>query len=87
VLALPGGRGAACVPASTPAANVPPAAAADAGAGAQRTLERQAVDYVAANDYAHAAAVYEQLQQQNPQNRVYAEAARILRAKADAGAR
>lgn len=51
-----------------------------------RTLERQAVDYVAANDYAHAAQVYEQLQAQNPQNRVYAEAARILRAKADAGA-
>jgi hypothetical protein len=50
-----------------------------------RTLERQAVDFVAASDYAHAAAVYEVLQQQNPSNRVYAEAARILRAKADGG--
>ncbi len=50
-----------------------------------KTLERQAVDYVAVNDYAHAAAVYEELQRQNPQNRVYAEAARILRQKADAG--
>jgi hypothetical protein len=57
----------------------------DAGGNA-RTLERQAVDFVAANDYAHAAAVYEMLQLQNPSNRVYAEAARILRAKADAGA-
>jgi hypothetical protein len=49
---------------------------------APKTLERQAVDFVAANDYARAAAVYEQLQIQNPSNRVYAEAARILRAKA-----
>lgn len=51
-----------------------------------RTLERLAVDAVAMNDYPRAAKLYEQLQQQNPTNRVYAEAARILRAKADAGA-
>jgi hypothetical protein len=68
-----------------------PAAPKDAGPPpesslASRTLERQAVDYVAMNDYIHAAQVYEQLQAQNPSNRVYAEAARILRAKADAGA-
>lgn len=50
-----------------------------------QTLERRAVDYVAVGDYAAAAQVYEQLRQQNPTNRVYAEAARILRAKSDAG--
>lgn len=69
-----------------------PAAPRDAGppvaevSPSTRTLERQAVDYVAMNDYIRAAQVYEQLQAQNPSNRVYAEAARILRAKADAGA-
>lgn len=60
----------------------PPAPAAPG----TRTLERLAVDAVAMNDYPRAAKLYEQLQQQNPTNRVYAEAARILRAKADAGA-
>lgn len=67
----------------------PPKPAVEAGAptsASTKTLERQAVDYVAVNDYARAAAVYEQLHARNPSNRVYAEAARILRAKADAGA-
>jgi hypothetical protein len=50
-----------------------------------RTLERQAVDLVATGNYAAAAQTYEVLLQQSPTNRVYAEAARILRAKADAG--
>jgi hypothetical protein len=83
-----------CVPANTPMPGAPtatttttaPAPSPDPSAAvAVRTLERQAVDFVAANDYAHAAAVYEMLQQQNPANRVYAEAARILRNKADGG--
>lgn len=52
-----------------------------------KTLERQAVDAVAVNDYARAAAIYEQLlAQSNPKNPVYAEAARILHQKAEAGA-
>jgi hypothetical protein len=86
----PGSAGtAATASAATAAAAVVVAGPTDAGsaqaAATPTTLERQAVDFVAAKDYAHAAAVYEQLQAQNPQNRVYAEAARILRAKADAG--
>jgi hypothetical protein len=50
-----------------------------------KTLERQAVDAVAAGDPARAAAIYEELSKRDPNNRVYAEAARILRAKLDAG--
>lgn len=53
---------------------------------ATKTLERQAVDYVAAGDTAKAAAAYEELTRRDPKNPVYAEAARILRAKLDAGA-
>jgi hypothetical protein len=72
--------------ASAPAPPTP--ASFDAGkivdAGA-KTLERQAVDAVAINDYARAAAIYDVLHTQNPGNRVYAEAARILRMKADGG--
>ena len=64
-------------PASTPSA--PPVAATT------KTLERQAVDYVAVGNYAAGADVYDQLHQQNPNNPVYPEAARILRAKLDAG--
>lgn len=69
-------------------ADAPPANAGTAPtatppvAASTRTLERQAVDYVAVGNYAAAAQVYEQLHQQNPNNRVYAEAARILKAKA-----
>ena len=50
-----------------------------------KTLERQAVDYVAAGDTAKAAATYEELVRRDPNNKVYAEAARILRAKLDGG--
>jgi hypothetical protein len=64
---------------------MPPAPAPAPTVAATKSLERQAVDYVASGDYAAAAKIYEQLHQQNPNNRVYAEASRILRAKADAG--
>jgi hypothetical protein len=72
----PSGRADAGAPvANTPAANNP------------KTLERQAVDALAVNDYGRAAAIYDALlAQSNPKNPVYAEAARILRQKADAGA-
>ncbi|MBS2014651.1 MAG: hypothetical protein JST00_17315 [Deltaproteobacteria bacterium] len=53
---------------------------------ATKTLERQAVDYVAAGDMAKAAAAYEELTRRDPKNPVYAEAARILRNKLDGGA-
>ena len=56
------------------------------GKGSTPTLERQAVDFVASGDTAKAAAAYEELVRRDPNNRVYAEAARILRAKLDAGA-
>lgn len=62
--------------------------AKDAGAtlpAGTKTLERQAVDYVAAGDTAKAAAAYEELVRRDPNNKVYAEAARILRAKLDGG--
>lgn len=51
-----------------------------------KTFERQAVDAVAAGDYARAAAVYEELSRREPASRVYAEAARILRSRLDGGA-
>ena len=51
-----------------------------------KSLERQAVDFVASGDTARAAAAYEELVKREPNNKVYAEAARILRAKLDAGA-
>ena len=61
----------------------------DAGAPAlpagTKTLERQAVDFVAAGETAKAAAAYEELVRRDPNNKVYAEAARILRAKLDGG--
>ena len=60
----------------------------DAGAtlpAGVKTLERQAVDHVAAGETAKAAASYEELVRRDPNNKVYAEAARILRAKLDAG--
>lgn len=60
----------------------------DAGAplpAGTKTLERQAVDHVAAGETAKAAAAYEELVKRDPNNKVYAEAARILRAKLDGG--
>lgn len=64
-------------PTPTPAAPPPPPVAPG-----QKTLERQAVDHVAAGEYGKALAVYEQLRAQHPNNAAYAEAVRILRAKA-----
>ena len=66
-------------------ANDPKDAGATLPAGV-KTLERQAVDYVASGDTAKAAAAYEELVRRDPNNKVYAEAARILRAKLDGGA-
>lgn len=60
----------------------------DGGAGlpaGTKTLERQAVDDVASGETAKAAADYEALVRRDPSNTVYAEAARILRAKLDGG--
>ena len=54
-------------------------------AAGTKTLERQAVDLVAAGEMAKAAAAYEELVRRDPNNKVYAEAARILRSKLDAG--
>lgn len=55
----------------------------------RRTLERAAVDAYLAGDYAGAARNYERLADQTrpPSNIVYLEAARIIRAELDAGAR
>ncbi len=74
-----------CVPIGTPIPSAPEPTPQAPATPVARTLERQAVDFVAIGNYAAAAQVYEQMQQQQPTNRVYAEAARILRAKADAG--
>ena len=60
----------------------------DAGAplaAGTKTLERQAVDAVVGGDTNKAAAAYEELVRRDPNNTVYAEAARILRAKLDGG--
>lgn len=62
------------------------AASPAALAAGTKTLERQAVDYVASGNTAKAAAAYEELARNNPTNKVYSEAARILRAKLDGGA-
>ncbi len=66
---------------STPAtaASVPAEAPLPPG---KKTLQRQAVDAVAAGSYAEAAKLYEELAQANPDVPAYAEAARIMRAKA-----
>jgi hypothetical protein len=61
----------------------------DAGAAlppGTKTLERLAVDFVAAGESARAAAAYEELVRRDPNNKVYGEAARILHAKLDGGA-
>ncbi|MCW5832215.1 MAG: hypothetical protein KIS78_07190 [Labilithrix sp.] len=82
---MPPADDAAAATQDTPPANTgtAPTASTSPVAATTRTLERQAVDYVAVGNYAAAAQVYEQLHQQNPNNRVYAEAARILKAKAN----
>ncbi len=48
---------------------------------AAKSLERQAVDYVAGGDVAKAVAAYDELVRRDPSNAVYVLAARILRAK------
>ena len=66
----------------------PPREPKDAGVSqgsSAKTLARQAVDFVAAGETAKAAAAYEELVRREPDNKVYGEAARILRAKLDAG--
>ncbi len=45
----------------------------------QRTLERQAIDFVAAGQYTKAIEVYDQLAVQHPDQPVFKEAARLLR--------
>jgi hypothetical protein len=74
------------------APTVASSAAADAGkpptklAAGQKTLERQAIDYVATGEYQKAIGLYEQLARQAPERKEYPEALRILRQKLDAGA-
>jgi hypothetical protein len=51
----------------------------------KKTLERQAIDYVAVGEYGKAIGIYEKLAQESPENKVYPETLRILRAKLDAG--
>lgn len=74
-----------------PTGGKPPKDHKDKDAGAPhlpagtKTLERQAVDFVAAGDLPKAAAAYEELVRRDPNNKVYAEAARILRGKLDGG--
>jgi len=81
--------GQAAVPTTADRSPPPDKGIRDAGAplaAGQKTLERQAVDYVAAGETAKAAAAYEELMRREPKNPVYAEAARILRQKLDGGA-
>jgi hypothetical protein len=76
------------LPTAPPPPTVPmpvPVPAPTAAIPGQRTLERQAVDYVASGQYERAAAAYDQLAQQYPDRPAYREAARILRGKLDAG--
>ncbi len=61
------------------------AAAPTTTSPAQRTLERQAVDYVANGQYERAAIAYDQLAAQFPDRPAYREAARILRGRMDGG--
>jgi hypothetical protein len=68
----------ATAPPSASVAVPPPIASLPAG---QRTTERQAVDAMAAGDFQRAVQLYTQLSQSNPNNRAYAEAARILKSR------
>ncbi len=51
----------------------------------KRTLEREAIDLVALGQYGKAADIYDQLAAQHPDQPVYREAARILRARGNGG--
>ena len=81
----PAGTPLPCTPSASPSVPSKDPVATTPSNGA-KTLERQAVDFVAAGDTLKAAGAYEELMRREPNNRVYAEAARILRAKLDAGA-
>ncbi len=70
--------------AAIPPTAVPGPAPAAVAAG-RATPERQAVDAVVAGAYADAARRYDDLAREHPEQPVYREAARILRAKAEAG--
>jgi hypothetical protein len=62
---------------------VPPRGLGDAGASDRR--ERMAADDVATGQFDLAAQLYDQLAQEHPENPAFAEAARILRQRLDAG--
>jgi hypothetical protein len=66
--------------------NTPPQPTGSTKPGGPKTLERQAADALANNDYKGAADLYDQLSAQvlpqDPKHETYAQAARILRAKA-----
>lgn len=71
-------------PTATAVASSPPPAPSEPPLPAgKKTLQRQAVDAVAAGSYAEAAKLYEELAKEHPDVSAYAEAARIMRAKAD----
>lgn len=71
---------------SAPDNDPPEKSTKSASTSGRKTLEREAVDHVSAGETAKAAAAYEELVKRDPENKVYAEAARILRAKLDGGA-
>ncbi|HEY1692552.1 MAG TPA: hypothetical protein VGG39_10345 [Polyangiaceae bacterium] len=71
-------------PTTAPPSASPPVAPAPLTGG--KTPERLAVDAVAAGAYADAARRYEELAREHADQPAYREAARILRAKVDAGA-
>jgi hypothetical protein len=58
-----------------------------AAAANQDRRERQAADFVSTGAYDQAATIYERLGLEHPENPAFREAARILRAKLDAGVR
>lgn len=66
-------------PSATPSGKPAPSGSASAP---KKTLQRAAADAVAAGAFLEAAALYEQLAREHPENPAYAEAARIMRAKA-----
>jgi hypothetical protein len=80
----PGDGGAQAEPTATvvPTATAAPRATEPALPPGKKTLQRQAVDAVAAGSFEEAAKLYDELAKAHPEVPAYAEAARILRAKA-----
>ena len=76
-------------PSPPPSPRPPPSAPATAPAvsAGSKSPERMAVDAVVAGAYADAIHRYDELAREHPDRAAYREAARILRAKLDAGAR